>query len=1389
MSDDIPINTTSIDYVVDERIRNKLPPRENYIKNFQKQKVVTDHVPLPDTEATENRSWTINEIERVVATETLAPSKFKLDQFGLNENRKNDFRLRSLSRRLSYQLQRQFRRDLTQGPEDKRLKSFDIQSQTLRMIQANAALGTYQFQRTQTLPFMRKTLALDYQKITLLKKVVGGISSMEKAIVSKLEAIKMNTAAVLPQKQGLLSRLRQAIVQKNIDHVASNISNFQIEGWHDNYEKYVSPRLAKLHQKIKTPGKHTGINAIPNYVSRKLNNLRHLTARISEETPVAGSTFSEVRQKAGQAATKLLDGATKYSQKLRFSEDLNNRLGKVASMVTDPLQRIKPFAPITQAVRVTSDGVPGLLDEDLNNTPSLTETLLNDVRKSRLETNKHYKLLREDVHAIRTMMQDYSTDEKLVENDQQVLPKLKTTKSVRVRVKQKPKSSRLLEEFSETAQDYHPTESSQTQEGSTAVVTKSYSKKIRDKVRSISRSKTKPIKSKIMTVKTVPDDGVVHEVSPSIKTKFDDDKQNLESPKPGKISTSLSKTRKSKLKTTITPKQQVPISVTEQSLPIMGNQSVDYSPLMEEVKTKNEKRQRSLSKRVKESVKAKINQVKENEKYKSLTDTLLKRMSSATAVTKIMRPGSNEERLQMMRDKDKALKPAEARSDHSNNKTEETPKPASDLNLTAGVSAALGAAGGYVLRKTGGLALNTTKGLLYRGGQGVGATIGRTVNKTAIGAVKGAASLGLNATKGLLGLEAKGVGGLVGQIGNAGVRGATSLAGKTITGAIGLLGRGGLSILKSGFGLGLGLAVGQYAYNKVGIKNKALNRTVNTGFSAAQGALVGASIGGFFGGIGALPGAAIGGLAGAALENTDYISKVINKGYGATTKFMADLLTGNKKPDNQLNRNPLDPSKPYNPLDINQVRERYYQDNPDKRPPGYRPPTLNQTPTRSPDASMPQVTNYDSSTGRFSNLNYGTPPPENASRKKAQLTKGGIKDQPEFKSALNKLPKNIQQRILKSNALQFTLWATAIQHGPDMASKIFQRDYSDTLDDKSLVRSIYQDRAQQFSNLNYKDKLDANQQLMKEQNTISSFDRGYKANRQDMIDLFSNVVDTNSVTDGGLNTNYKPQKIQGSTKELAQRAMKFFMSKNYTKIAAAGIVGNLMEESSLQPHGPAGDGGKAIGIAQWHPSRRRNIANYFGKSVENMNFEEQLAAVDWEIRNGKGTPTNKPIFDELNRATDVGVAARTFMNKFEAPAERFNNGIKRTRYAMDVLATVSGSGTSIPQTSPDSSEKPTSNVNNVIKSPSTDKPKSTQVTSKSISQQAPSQNHDQLIKAFAEHAKVIKDHTEAIKAPPALQKPSSSPSMVVAPSIFTNNSKATTMAISMKKSQVAVGEF
>lgn len=65
---------------------------------------------------------------------------------------------------------------------------------------------------------------------------------------------------------------------------------------------------------------------------------------------------------------------------------------------------------------------------------------------------------------------------------------------------------------------------------------------------------------------------------------------------------------------------------------------------------------------------------------------------------------------------------------------------------------------------------------------------------------------------------------------------------------------------------------------------------------------------------------------------------------------------------------------------------------------------------------------------------------------------------------------------------------------------------------------------------------------------------------------------------------------------------------NLTKEQAAGIAGNIAQESGFNPHGKPGDKGLALGIAQWHPDRRKGI------DLTKMSYEDQVSYLIKELQ-------------------------------------------------------------------------------------------------------------------------------------------------------------------------------
>jgi hypothetical protein len=84
----------------------------------------------------------------------------------------------------------------------------------------------------------------------------------------------------------------------------------------------------------------------------------------------------------------------------------------------------------------------------------------------------------------------------------------------------------------------------------------------------------------------------------------------------------------------------------------------------------------------------------------------------------------------------------------------------------------------------------------------------------------------------------------------------------------------------------------------------------------------------------------------------------------------------------------------------------------------------------------------------------------------------------------------------------------------------------------------------------------------------------------------------------------------------ATEAINYFTQNGWTREQAAGIVGNLQAESGPNMKTDSiGDGGKAYGIAQWHPDRQAVFKKVYNKDIREAGFKEQLAYVNWELNN------------------------------------------------------------------------------------------------------------------------------------------------------------------------------
>ena len=148
----------------------------------------------------------------------------------------------------------------------------------------------------------------------------------------------------------------------------------------------------------------------------------------------------------------------------------------------------------------------------------------------------------------------------------------------------------------------------------------------------------------------------------------------------------------------------------------------------------------------------------------------------------------------------------------------------------------------------------------------------------------------------------------------------------------------------------------------------------------------------------------------------------------------------------------------------------------------------------------------------------------------------------------------------------------------------------------------------------------------------------------------------------------KPQRrSSGGNTQNARAAMSYFESAGYTKEQAAGIVGNLQAESGMGINPAAiGDGGKAWGIAQWHPERRAIWEKASGKrwqtNGESPNFREQLDFIIYELNRTESRANRR-----LKATNTVEDAAAVFDQYYERSSGAARN--KRIALAQTLVGT------------------------------------------------------------------------------------------------------------------------
>lgn len=127
--------------------------------------------------------------------------------------------------------------------------------------------------------------------------------------------------------------------------------------------------------------------------------------------------------------------------------------------------------------------------------------------------------------------------------------------------------------------------------------------------------------------------------------------------------------------------------------------------------------------------------------------------------------------------------------------------------------------------------------------------------------------------------------------------------------------------------------------------------------------------------------------------------------------------------------------------------------------------------------------------------------------------------------------------------------------------------------------------------------------------------------------------------------------------------MEMLIERGYSREQAAAISANIHHESAGDAMA-RGDSGLAHGLIQWHPDRRAAILKATGIDVSTAGASDQIAALDWEMKNISRKGWNYEKFKEMS---DPQEAAAYFSSKFVSPRDEFGQSMARARTAMEIV--------------------------------------------------------------------------------------------------------------------------
>jgi hypothetical protein len=134
-------------------------------------------------------------------------------------------------------------------------------------------------------------------------------------------------------------------------------------------------------------------------------------------------------------------------------------------------------------------------------------------------------------------------------------------------------------------------------------------------------------------------------------------------------------------------------------------------------------------------------------------------------------------------------------------------------------------------------------------------------------------------------------------------------------------------------------------------------------------------------------------------------------------------------------------------------------------------------------------------------------------------------------------------------------------------------------------------------------------------------------------------------------------------KNVEKRIIEQMVKLGWSKAQAIGIAANIHAESSGDMTA-VGDSGATYGLAQWHPPRQRLFKAKFKKDIRQATFDEQLAFIDYELRNGNALERKAGRL--LKKAGSPSEAASAFTYWYERPRDKEEQAQIRSAFAASI---------------------------------------------------------------------------------------------------------------------------